>query len=308
MAGLRVGVCGTAHWAGTVHLPALGRADGITLVGVQGRNVARRELLAESFGIRPFADFDEMLAEVDAVTLAMPPDLQPDLALRAIAAGKHVILEKPAARSISDAERLKAALRTSGTTATCFLTRRHIPETAALIERARAVHPSTGYVTFQSVAQQADSPYAGSIWRKAPGATLWDVGPHTLTPLVAVLGAVRTVSGERIAEGTYRLALVHVSGATSIIDIGHDAPPGQLFEHYEFGSKADGLAVTGKLYDRVAAFGRAIAEFRAAIAAGQSMTPGMVLGLAIVPVLVAAERAIADGTDQTVSASNLSDI
>ncbi|SFZ80728.1 Oxidoreductase family, NAD-binding Rossmann fold [Devosia enhydra] len=298
MAGLRFGVCGTAHWAGTVHLPALQRADGVTLVGVQGRNAERRELLADTLGIRAFADFDAMLAEVDAVSFAMPPALQPELALRAIAAGKHVILEKPAAQSIADAQSLRQAIAEAGVTGTCFLTRRHIPETAGLIERARAAAPRSGYVTFQSVSQQADSPYAGSLWRKAPDATLWDVGAHTLTPLLSVLGPVASISGECIAQGTYRLDLIHENGATSRIDIGHDSPPGRLYERYEFGPEDEGLALTGPLYDRVGAFGRAIIELLETRARGETMTPGLVLALDMVPVLVAAQQAVAASSEQ----------
>ena len=81
-----------------------------------GRDAGRAAALAERHGaVHAGTDFDAFLAEVDAVTFAVPPQLQSELALRAIHAGKHVALEKPIATSLQDAaERLAAAADAHG--------------------------------------------------------------------------------------------------------------------------------------------------------------------------------------------------
>ncbi len=85
MAGgtIRFGVCGTAHWAETVHLPALRQAAGVDLVALCGRNPARVEALSRRFGVTGFTDFTAMLDCVDAVAFAVPPAVQAVMALQA---------------------------------------------------------------------------------------------------------------------------------------------------------------------------------------------------------------------------------
>ena len=77
---LRFGVCGTGYWAQEAHATALAASDAADLVGVWGRDPSRTEAVAARFGIDGFADLDRLLAEVDAVAMAVPPDVQATLA------------------------------------------------------------------------------------------------------------------------------------------------------------------------------------------------------------------------------------
>src|SRR5512142_186287 len=95
--GLRFGVAGTGYWAETVHLSALSAHPDATLVGVWGRSPEKAEALARNFGIASFRRFDEMLDQIDALSIALPPQIQAGLALAAANAGKHLLLEKPLA-------------------------------------------------------------------------------------------------------------------------------------------------------------------------------------------------------------------
>ena len=83
---LRVGLIGTGYWARSVHAAGVRHHPDADLVGVWGRDSARSAELANEFGTRAYADVDALLADVDALTFAVPPEVQCDLAVRAAAA------------------------------------------------------------------------------------------------------------------------------------------------------------------------------------------------------------------------------
>nr|BFF10060.1 hypothetical protein GCM10025699_13630 [Microbacterium flavescens] len=98
---LRLGLVGTGYWADVTHATAAAAAPSWDLAAVWGRDAGRAAALAERHGaLHAGTDFDAFLAQVDAVTFAVPPQLQSELAVRAIRAGKHVALEKPIATSL----------------------------------------------------------------------------------------------------------------------------------------------------------------------------------------------------------------
>ena len=110
-----VAVIGTGFGTLT-HLRAL-RAAGLDVPVLVGRDPEKTAARAERFGV-PFAStsIDEALArpDVDAVTIATPPHTHAELALAAIAAGKHVLCEKPFARDAAQARTLHAAAEQAG--------------------------------------------------------------------------------------------------------------------------------------------------------------------------------------------------
>ena len=98
-ASLRLGLVGTGYWADVTHATAAVAAPSWDLAAVWGRDAGRAAALAERHGA-PHAgtDFDAFLAQVDAVTFAVPPQLQSELAVRAIrAAGGVPVFAHPGA-------------------------------------------------------------------------------------------------------------------------------------------------------------------------------------------------------------------
>ena len=98
------------------HARAL-RAAGFEVRALVGRNPERTAERAARFGIpHAFTSLADALAlpGVDAVTIATPPHTHAEIALAAIAAGKHVLCEKPFARDAAEAERMLAAARIAG--------------------------------------------------------------------------------------------------------------------------------------------------------------------------------------------------
>src|SRR5204863_3256702 len=68
---VRVGLIGTGHWAMTVHAASAARHPNVELVGVWGRNAERAAELADEFHIRAFAEVDELIGKVEALTFAV---------------------------------------------------------------------------------------------------------------------------------------------------------------------------------------------------------------------------------------------
>ena len=231
---MRFGLVGTGHWARTTHAPAIAAAAGNTLDAVWGRDPVAAATLASEFGATAFADFGELLAAVDAVAFSVPPDVQASLAIRAAKAGKHLLLEKPVALSLSDADELVKAVEESGVASVVFFTHRFNPEIRAWLadEHARGGWSgggwSGGVAVWLGDALQPGNPF-NTPWRREKGA-LWDLGPHVVSMLWACLGPVTsvfaapggTVGGE---HDVTHMMLRHSSGVTSTATVTLSAPP-----------------------------------------------------------------------------------
>ena len=84
---------------------------GTRFVGVWGRRPEAAKELAGRHRTRAYDDVDALLADVDAVAVALPPDVQAQLAVRAAGAGCHLLLDKPVATTVTGA---RAVVRADG--------------------------------------------------------------------------------------------------------------------------------------------------------------------------------------------------
>jgi predicted dehydrogenase len=138
---VRVGVVGVGH-LGQHHARILAAMDGVTLVGVADTNRARAEEIASRHSTRAFSRAEDLLAEVDAVSIAVPTVSHVDVALPFLEQRKAVLVEKPLAASLADADRLIAAGERSGAIVAAGHTERFNPAVEAarpLIENPRFV-------------------------------------------------------------------------------------------------------------------------------------------------------------------------
>ena len=90
---MRFGVLGTGFWARKVHAAALAAHPDAELVGVWGRDAAKAEAAGAEFEVPGTTDLDGLLGACDAVSIAVPPDVQVPLAIAAAGAGRHLLLE-----------------------------------------------------------------------------------------------------------------------------------------------------------------------------------------------------------------------
>jgi predicted dehydrogenase len=107
-AEVRVGVVGTGAM-GRHHVRILGGMAGAQLVGLYDLRGGVAEQLASEHGSRAFGTFDELIEAADALVIAAPTVDHADLACRALAAGLHVLVEKPMAVDLAEADRMIAA-------------------------------------------------------------------------------------------------------------------------------------------------------------------------------------------------------
>ena len=96
-------------YLGRHHARILATLPGVELVAVVDINQARAAEVAAASGTRPSSDYRDILGHVDAVTLAVPTELHREIALPFLAAGVHVLVEKPMARSLAEADDMIAA-------------------------------------------------------------------------------------------------------------------------------------------------------------------------------------------------------
>jgi predicted dehydrogenase len=223
---MRVGLVGGGPWARTVHGPGLAAHPGTEVAGVWTRRPEVAEELAAEFGTRAFPDLDALFADVDAVAFAVPPHVQGPLAVRAAAAGKHLICEKPLAASVAEAAEVVAAVRGAGVHSSMVLTMRHSPAVRAWL--AGMPKEPAGADTVASARWLSGSllggPYSGSAWRQEQGALL-DLGPHVVDLLDAAVGPVVRVAWAHHDEpDLWRFGLDHAGGAHSTVTLSMQLP------------------------------------------------------------------------------------
>lgn len=290
----RFGVLGTGHWAQWCHGGALAAHPDVELVGFWGRNAAKAEAAADSVGGRGFADLDALLAEVDAVAIALPPDIQAPLAARAARAGRHLLVDKPLALDVTAADEVVTAVEESGVASVSFMTSLFQREVMDWLVRMRELAdkhgPWEGAVA--SLAGAIDTPgglYADSLWRQERGG-LWDVGPHALSLVLSLLPPVERVSAARGVRDTVNLGLEHLGGPGSSLTLTVTAPEnavGASLVVWGPGGRHALPVVTG---DAREAFGRAVDQLQDAVREGSRHPVDARYGRDVVAVLEAAER------------------
>ena len=287
---LRFGVAGTGYWAQEAHATALAAADETELVGIWGRDPAKTAAAAERFGVAGHTDLDGLLAEVDAVAIAVPPDVQAELAVRAAAAGRHLLLDKPLALSLEAADRVAAAVAGAGVASLVFFTLRFLPEVAAWMEDAQGGDWHGGDGAWLGTALEPGSPFAGSPWRRRKGA-LWDLGPHMLALTVPTLGPVERVAAGTGLGDTVHLVLGHQGGASSTLTLSQTVPEAAEGRSLQLYGPRGRSAVPPFELAHLAALAEAIRQLTAMVAAGATSHPCDVrLGRDTVAVLDAADR------------------
>jgi len=112
MAHLRWGILGAANFAAQHMGPALHAAAGGELVALATRDPAKAAPFNDiAAGLRVHGDYDALLADpgIDAVYIPLPNTMHVDWTLKALAAGKHVLAEKPVAMAAPEIDRLIVA-------------------------------------------------------------------------------------------------------------------------------------------------------------------------------------------------------
>jgi predicted dehydrogenase len=201
---LRWGVIGTGIAGNFVN--ALHAHTAQRVVGVSARDAAKTRAFADEHGIGAvYSDSSALIAnpEIDVVYIATPHPLHHDLALEAIAAGKHVLIEKPIAMSASEAGEMTAAGRAAGVLVMEAMWTRYLPQSdiirqvlaAGVLGEVHLVRADFGF----------SMPFlpAHRMWNAAlGGGALLDAGVYPISFVSSVIGAPSSVTAHGAMTST----------------------------------------------------------------------------------------------------------
>ncbi|GHC71154.1 oxidoreductase [Nocardiopsis terrae] len=296
--GLRFGLLGTGHWARETQGAALAAHPEAALTGVWGRDPAKAAALAARLGTRPYEDVDALIADVDAVAIALPPDVQGELALRAARAGRHLLLDKPVALATEAADAIVAETEARGLASVVFFTSRFSDTVNDFLAGAAADGGWHGVraTLFASIFQPGN-PYGASPWRRAKGG-LWDVGPHVLSVVLPVLGPVEEVTAVRGPRDSTHVLTRHRDGAVGSLSVTLDAAPEANTFAVDLYGEHGWRPVPAGDRSAVEAFGTAVDRLSDQVRGGPGDPCDVRFGREVVAVLAAAEASA--GTGRTV--------
>jgi len=110
---LKVGVIGVGIM-GKFHARVYAELEETELIGVADVNISAAQEIANTYDVRAFVDYKELLSHVEAVSVCVPTKFHRDVCLAAIQAEKHILCEKPITAEVHEAEEVLQALeRTS---------------------------------------------------------------------------------------------------------------------------------------------------------------------------------------------------
>lgn len=131
---LRAGVAGAGVFGG-YHAQKYADADGVTLSGIFDLDPKRAADAGATRNTSGYSDYNAFLDAIDILTLATPATTHADLAGRALVAGKHVLVEKPIALDLGDADRLIASADEKGLVLQVGHQERYVAEAFGLFDR-----------------------------------------------------------------------------------------------------------------------------------------------------------------------------
>ena len=230
---MRIGLVG-AGFMGGVHLNAYAGIPEVEVVGVADARTEAAVAGSEMVGARPYASYEELVAaeDVEVVDVCLPTAFHRELAERAAGEGRHVILEKPIARTMEDAQQILEAFSGDGPRLFVGHVVRFFPEYVGIKERIDA--GDLGTVGVVRTSRRSPFLLGWNDWYadwRASGGVLLDLVIHDFDFLRWTLGEVervyaRGVLGREYNRLDYVLATLRFRGGAIAHVEGHWGYPG----------------------------------------------------------------------------------
>jgi predicted dehydrogenase len=211
MAKIRLGVIGAGGIVCRMHLPDLVKGDDFEVIVLGGRREHRLKYQSEQFNIPCWTqDYNTIIADdsLDAILVGTPHPLHVPWGVKALEAGKHVLMQKPLCGDMGEANQFVEATEKSGLTVMC------LPHMSAPIykvrqlladgaigrvsgARFRSSHggPEIYYAEIRDIFGEEDD----DLWffdaKRASVGALFDMGVYAVAGLVAMLGTFTRVTG-----------------------------------------------------------------------------------------------------------------
>jgi UDP-N-acetyl-2-amino-2-deoxyglucuronate dehydrogenase len=268
-AAIRFGIIG-AGVAGRYHAQAIAQTPGARLMAVCASHPERATALADAFNARVEPDVAALLAcdDIDAVCICTPSGQHAEQGIAAAKAGKHVLVEKPLAITLADADALIDACRTAGVYLSVALQRRTDPDFCAARDALAAGALGRlilGVITIPYLRTQKyyDSAAWRGTWALDGGGALMNQGIHLVDLLIWLMGdevvevqartatLAHTIEVEDCASATLHFA----GGALGAIAATTAAAPGFPHRVEVYGTQG-GIQIEGETIVRWETTGR----------------------------------------------------
>ena len=201
---LKIGIIGCG--VGQLHLQGFAETPRAEVVAIAGLDEDRCRELSRTFGVpRVYREYQELIADpdVEAVTVAVPNILHYPVTLAALEAGKHVMVEKPLARSSEEGRRMIEAARNAGRVLGVVFNRRGRQDVQILKREIERGNLGQIYHARAFWMRRSGIPGLGTWFTSkemAGGGPLIDLGVHVLDMALWVLNNPRAL---RVSAATY---------------------------------------------------------------------------------------------------------
>jgi myo-inositol 2-dehydrogenase/D-chiro-inositol 1-dehydrogenase len=201
MKKVRVGLVGS-QFISTIHAEALKRVPNAELSAVLSPTGTHARDFAAKHGVRhSFKDLDKFLAaETDLVVLGCPNDLHAEITVKAAAAGKHVVCEKPLATSLAEADQMIAACRLAKVK---LMYAEELCFTPKYVRLKRLVDEGAlGRIYMVKQSEKHDGPHSAWFWdvKRSGGGVTLDMGCHAFEFFRWMLGTPAGGRGKAKAQ------------------------------------------------------------------------------------------------------------
>lgn len=131
---VRIALAGVGAISQVVHLPILAQRDDVDVVALADIDRAKAQTIADRYGVEQVRTDEEILDDesIQALVISTPNHLHEDLAVRALRAGKHLLVERPLATTAAGVQRVLDEAKAAGTMLQVGLPHRHRPDVVAL--------------------------------------------------------------------------------------------------------------------------------------------------------------------------------
>jgi len=217
MEKVKLGIIGAGNIA-RVHLEAISYAKNCEVVAIYDRQSEVAKEAAEKFGVKAEESLEALLGrkDIEGVILAVPNYQHNPCCLAAVAAGKHVLSEKPMALTVAQAEEMVAAARKAGVKLAVGLCSRFMAEPQLVFERVQAGEMGHVYAASCSVMRRRGAPIGWFTDRsRSGGGPLIDIGVHAIDVAWYMMGRPRPVLAKALnfAEIEHK----HLKGAEEYV-------------------------------------------------------------------------------------------
>lgn len=224
---LRIGIMGAGQ-VGQRHSDGLAQMEGVKVTAIADVDPKRAEALAKPWGATVCSTWEAMLDQpLDAVIIGLPHHLHLAPAVAAAEKGWHILMEKPIANSLAEADAIVAAARKAGVRLTVSFVHRFREEwqtTKAIIDRGEIGEPT---MLLDNMLSQGGRHVPAWVWRKAAagGGVLMYGGIHAVdrvrwlvgSEVVSVYAQARTYSQQTDVEDGLTAILTFTNGATATL-------------------------------------------------------------------------------------------